>query len=51
MEQEILTISKDQVNALIDRLGDSSEIDPCISEVKRMLGIKSALLWRADAGS
>jgi len=52
VEQEILIIiNKEQVKALIDRLGDSSRIAPCIEEVKRMLEIKSTLLWRADAGS
>jgi len=51
MEENVLIISKEQVKALSDRLRDSNEIDSCIEEVKRMLDIKSTLLWRADAGS
>lgn len=51
MEHTMLIISKDQVRALIEKLNDSSRIDSGIEEVKRMLEIKSALLWRADAGS
>ncbi|MDY6911312.1 MAG: hypothetical protein SVM79_03010 [Chloroflexota bacterium] len=51
MEQELLIISKEQIGNIIDKLGDFSKIDACIEEIKRMLDIKSALLWRADAGS
>ena len=51
MEQELLIISKEQVGNLIDKLLDSGKTDLCIEEIKRMLDIKSALLWRADAGS
>ena len=51
MEQEMLIISKQQVNSLIERLEDSIAIDACIEEIRRMLEIKSALLWRADTGS
>ena len=50
MSQEMLVISKEQINALIGRLGESGKLDSCIEEVKRMLDIKSALCWRADAG-
>ena len=51
MEQDILIISKEQVQSLIRRLGDPGELESGISEVRRMRDIKLALAWRADAGS
>ncbi|MFA4837711.1 MAG: hypothetical protein WC749_16800 [Dehalococcoidia bacterium] len=45
----MLVISKEQVESLRDRLKNSGELGSCIEEVKRMLEIKSTLLWRADA--
>ena len=51
MADEILIISKEQVNRLVEKLGDPSSLESGISEVRRMLDIKSTLAWRADAGS
>jgi len=51
MEDDILIIGKQQVNRLITRLGDATERESCISEVRRMLDIKETLAWRADSGS
>ena len=51
MEQGILIISKEQVRSLIDRLGDSRELESCIEEVRRMRDIKLTLAWRADVSS
>ena len=44
----MLIISKEQVENLIQRLSDPAKFDECRDEVKKMLEIKSALLWRAD---
>ena len=46
----MLEISKEQVNSLIRRLNDSSQLSQCQDEVKNMLEIKSALLWWAESG-
>ena len=43
----MLVISKQQVENLIHRLSDPAKFDECRDEVKKMLEIKSALLWRA----
>ena len=44
----MLIISKEQVEELIHKLADPKKLDECREEVKKMLEIKSALLWRAD---
>ncbi len=49
MENEILLIDKTQVQSLQARLTDSSQLNSCIEEVRRMIEIKSGLCWRADA--
>ncbi|MDD5093798.1 MAG: hypothetical protein PHV74_05390 [Dehalococcoidia bacterium] len=50
MGDDILIISKEQVRALIDRIGQSQKLDACLEEVRRMRDIKLALAWRADRG-
>ena len=44
----MLIISKQQVENLIHRLDDPTKLRQCQSEVKKMLEIKSASLWRAE---
>jgi len=44
----MFTISRDQTRSLRDRLCNCGETEICIEEVKKMLEIKSTLLWRAD---
>jgi hypothetical protein len=44
----VLVISKAQVENLINRLSDPAKFDECRDEVKKMIEIKSALLWRAE---
>jgi len=47
----VLIITKDSVKVLKERLRSSNEASQCREELKKMLEIKEALLWRADAGS
>jgi hypothetical protein len=47
----MLLITKEGVEALKERLSDSSEISKCRDELRRMLEIKEALLWRTEARS
>lgn len=44
----MLVISKKQVGNLIQKLADPAKLDECRDEVKKMLEIKSTLLWRAE---
>jgi hypothetical protein len=44
----MLIISKEQVAKLIQKLADPAKLDECRDEVKKMLEIKSTLLWRAE---
>jgi hypothetical protein len=44
----VLIISKNQVEELIKKLADPAKLEECRDEVKRMLEIKSTLLWRAE---
>jgi hypothetical protein len=44
----VLVISEEQVENLINRLNDPAKLDECRDEVKKMIEIKSALLWRAE---
>ena len=46
----MLVISKEQVNNLIDRLNEPSQLSQCQGEVEKMLEIESALLWWAESG-
>jgi hypothetical protein len=47
---EILIISKEQVEKLIEKLADPAKLDESRAELEKMLEIKSALLWRAADG-
>jgi len=44
----VLIITKQGVESLFRRLNNGVELDACRDEVKKMLEIKSALLWRAE---
>jgi len=44
----VLIISKQQVENLIDRLGDPARFDESRGELEKMLEIQSSLLWRAE---
>ena len=44
----MLIISKEQVENLIHKLSDPAKFEECRDEVKKMIEIKSALLWRAE---
>jgi hypothetical protein len=44
----VLIISRQQVDNLIQKLTDPAKLDECRDEVKKMLEIKSALLWKAE---
>ena len=46
----MLIIGAEQINSLISRLNDSSQLSQCQDEVRRMLEIKSELLWWAESG-
>lgn len=43
-------ITREGVNSLIRRLTNPAEAGGCRSELEKMLEIKEALSWRADAG-
>jgi hypothetical protein len=45
---KVLVISKEQVENLINRLNDPAKFYEGRDEVKKMIEIKSALLWRAE---
>ena len=44
----MLIITKDNTEKLRARIEDPQEIDNCKDEIKKMVEIKSALLWKAD---
>ena len=46
----MLIITKQGVKGLSQRLNNGVELGACRDEVKKMLEIKSALLWRAEFG-
>ena len=46
----MLIVSTDEVENLIRKLDDASKLNECRDEVKRMLRIKSELLWWAESG-
>lgn len=43
-------ITREKVEALREKLGNPSELGRCTADVRKMLEIKEALLWRADVG-
>ena len=45
----MLTITRDGVEALKERVKNPSEVSQCQEELKKMLEIKAAHLWRAEA--
>jgi hypothetical protein len=45
----MLLIDDEQLKALIDRLASPKQYQQCLEEIQRMVEIKQALLWRADA--
>ena len=45
----MLIINKDSVNATRQKLVDPKKIKQAIKDVKKMLEIKEALLWRSEA--
>jgi hypothetical protein len=47
----MLIISRQQVEELIRKLNDPAKLDESREEIKRMLEIKSALLWKAEPGT
>lgn len=49
-DNEMLIISQDLIRSLRTRLLDPKQAGQCREELERMLGIKEALSWRADAG-
>ena len=44
-------VNKDSVKATRQKLDDPAKIKEAIADIKRMIEIKQALLWRADAGT
>ncbi len=44
----MLIITKEGVEALKERMSNPKNIEQCRDELKRMLEIKEALLWRAE---
>jgi hypothetical protein len=44
----MMIIDKDTVTAIKDRIGDPKRTKQAIKDVRKMLEIKEALLWRAD---
>ena len=47
----MLLITREKIEILKERLGDLGEASQCLEDVKKMLEIKEALLWRADVGT
>jgi hypothetical protein len=47
----MLVINKEGIEALIDRLKFADEVEKYKAEIKQMLEIKEALLWRTEARS
>lgn len=46
----MLIISREQVEGLLDRLGDRARLGESRGELEKMLEIKSALLWKTTDG-
>ena len=49
MENDFLVINPAQVKSLRAKLTDSDQMESAIRELRRMIEIKSALCWRAEA--
>ena len=47
----MLLITREKIEALKERLSEPGEASQCLEDVKKMLEIKEALLWRADVGT
>jgi hypothetical protein len=47
-EKPMMIIDKDTVSATIQKIADSRKISQAIKDVKKMLEIKEALLWRSE---
>jgi len=47
----VLLITRDRIDSLRADLARPAQIDRCREELRKMLEIKQALLWRADAGT
>ncbi|RLC95754.1 MAG: hypothetical protein DRI40_05070 [Chloroflexi bacterium] len=47
----MLLITRDRIDSLRADLARPAQIDRCREELRKMLEIKQALLWRADAGT
>ena len=47
----MLLITREKIEMLRERLDDPREASQCLKDVKKMLEIKQALLWRADVGT
>lgn len=50
-ENDLLIISKDQIGRLCSRLWDKGVMDSCVTEIQRMIEIKSAMCAWADERS
>jgi hypothetical protein len=49
--EEMLIVNAEMVRAARQKLVDESKRDDVILDIKNMIEIKQALLWRADAGT
>ena len=47
----MFVITREKIEALREILGDAQQANHCLEDVKKMLEIKQALLWRADVGT
>ena len=47
----MLLITRDRIDSVRADLARPAQIDRCREELRKMLEIKQALLWRADAGT
>ena len=47
----MLIITREKIEALLERLAGGCDAGDCREELQRILEIKEALLWRAEAGT
>jgi len=47
----VLLITRDRIDSLRADLARPAQVNRCREELRKMLEIKQALLWRADAGT
>ena len=47
----MLIVNKDTVEATRQQLADPAKIEEAIADINKMIEVKQALLWRADAGT